>query len=272
MDIKVIATDMDGTFLNQENDYDRERFSKIFTKLQERDIKFVPISGNQYYQIRSFFPHLEQELTIVSENGAYIVEQGKVIKSHRLPLDLVRAVLDYLLKHNLEMELSLCGEKATYILDKVEPEVKDFFAIYSHRLEMIESFHQLPDDHFLKFSFNTPLEMTQKIIDDLHQVMGNQIEAVTSGHGNIDIIARGINKGSAMSYLLKHWGYSPEQLLAFGDGNNDLQMLELAKYGYAMANGSKEIKEITNFRAPDNNKSGVLQVIEEYLEKIEKDN
>lgn len=56
MTIKMIAVDMDGTFLDDQKEYNRERFEKIFRQLQEKGIKFVVASGNQYFQLKSFFP------------------------------------------------------------------------------------------------------------------------------------------------------------------------------------------------------------------------
>lgn len=52
--IRLVAFDMDGTFLNSQNDYDRSRFKRIFKQLQEQGIRVAAISGNQYQQIRSF--------------------------------------------------------------------------------------------------------------------------------------------------------------------------------------------------------------------------
>ena len=54
--IKLVAFDMDGTFLRSDNTYGVERFEKIYRALQEKDIKVVVISGNQYAQLASFFP------------------------------------------------------------------------------------------------------------------------------------------------------------------------------------------------------------------------
>lgn len=54
MDINVFATDMDGTFLTDANDYDRQRFVHVFEALQAQGKRFVAISGNQYDQIKDF--------------------------------------------------------------------------------------------------------------------------------------------------------------------------------------------------------------------------
>ena len=55
-EIKLVATDMDGTFLHNDNTYDVERFKNILSKMNEIDCNFVVASGNQYYQLRDFFP------------------------------------------------------------------------------------------------------------------------------------------------------------------------------------------------------------------------
>lgn len=72
--IKLFATDMDGTFLNNENEYDREHFARLYKKMAERNIKFVIASGNQYYQLKSFFEEYK-DIIYIAENGALIATQ-----------------------------------------------------------------------------------------------------------------------------------------------------------------------------------------------------
>ena len=265
MDIKVIATDMDGTFLNSQMDYNREQFAQLFAKMQEKGIRFVAISGNQYYQIASFFEDYTDKMTIVGENGSYFVENDHFLNSYPLPIEVVRGVLDYLAERQLDDELVLSGEVCAYILARSSPEAIAFFKKYHSKLELVDSFESLPDDRFLKFSFNTPEEETYQIIDDLKAILGDVIDATTSGHGNIDIIGKGKNKGTAMQELLDHWNLSSEQLLAFGDGGNDHEMLELASYSYAMGNAPEATKQVAKHVAPTNDDNGVLSVIAHYL-------
>ena len=70
MTVKVIVTDMDGTFLDDAKQYDRDRFQAQFEQLNARGIEFVVASGNQYYQLISFFPELKDRISFVAENGA----------------------------------------------------------------------------------------------------------------------------------------------------------------------------------------------------------
>lgn len=77
--IKAIAVDMDGTFLNSNNDYDRKAFLELFKKLKAKEVRFVVASGNQYAQISSFFPEIWREITFVSENGGLVFEKGNLL-------------------------------------------------------------------------------------------------------------------------------------------------------------------------------------------------
>lgn len=79
MTIKMIAVDMDGTFLNEEKTYNRERFKIIFQQLKEKKIKFVVASGNQYDQLKSFFPELHREMSFVSEMVRILSLKDKII-------------------------------------------------------------------------------------------------------------------------------------------------------------------------------------------------
>ena len=77
MSVKVIATDMDGTFLNSKGSYDHNRFQRILKQLQERDIRFVVASSNPYRQLREHFSGCHEQLTFVGENGANIISKNQ---------------------------------------------------------------------------------------------------------------------------------------------------------------------------------------------------
>ena len=74
-----------------------------------------------------------------------------------------------------------------------------------------------------------------------------------------------------MTQLLQRWHLTADDLIAFGDGDNDLSMLQLAKYSYAMPNGNANVKATANYLAvTDNNNGGVLATLEGYLDRAEK--
>lgn len=69
MPVKLIAVDMDGTFLNPQHEYNKTRFREQYQQLLAREIKFVVASGNRYYQLKSFFDDIDEQIAYVAEGG-----------------------------------------------------------------------------------------------------------------------------------------------------------------------------------------------------------
>lgn len=235
MMIKLIVTDMDGTFLNTKNDYNRSRFLKLYQQMKKKGMHFVIASGNQYYQLKSFFGDIQDELTYVAENGTWIIDQGREIYSAYLPKEHVRAVLSYL-EHFEDIHLVVCGKKNAYIL-KGNPEFYHETHIYYPRLIELDSFKNIENkDLILKLNFFCPPKKTLEYCQLIQENVGDMVTATTSGHGCVDLIIPGFHKGHALNYLCYYFHVSLNECLCFGDGGNDIEMLKLAKYSYAMEN------------------------------------
>ncbi len=190
--------------------------------MQEKDIKVVVISGNQYAQLASFFPKYQDELIIVSENGALIFEGEKLLREEKIARTEIEKVLDVLVLEGLENATTLCGLHSAYLIKSAPKQYKEEIAIYYHALKEISNFQDLPEDDFVKLALLVPEEKTDQLLEKLNQVTGQLVQAVSSGHGSIDIIQRGVHKGSALEFLSQHFGIAPQEMMAFGDGGNDL--------------------------------------------------
>ena len=81
---------MDGTFLTNNNEYDQERFTRQYEFMKEKGIHFVVASGNQYYQLRSFFPDIHNELAFIAENGLISLIKEKMFLLQNLQKRIFR--------------------------------------------------------------------------------------------------------------------------------------------------------------------------------------
>jgi hypothetical protein len=259
--IKMIAVDMDGTFLNGQMEYDRHRFWKLFKIMKQRDIKFVVASGNQYYQLISFFENRDNEMMFVAENGSYISEYGKAIKVTEFSVKAKQSILEFV-RNKDELINVFCAKDRAYML--TNPERKSFIGQWYHRLEEVSSF-DLITDAMIKFNINCKDEDTYRYIDLIRQSLPAEVDAVTSGHGSIDLIVRGCHKAFGLKLLADKYGISADEMIVFGDGGNDIEMLKMAKYSYAMENAPKNVKESAKFIAPSNEDQGVLTTLEQLL-------
>ncbi len=255
---------MDGTFLRKDNSYDRVRFRKLYKTMKERGIKFVVASGNQYYQLKSFFEGYQEEITYVAENGALIIEEGEEIFSSNIPRDDIMRVAKILEKY-LEVKVCLCGRNSAYVLD-TDKDFYEFASKYYHKIKMVKDFYSI-EDKFLKIATETEPEISIEVLAKLQEAVGSYLEPVHSGHGSIDIILPGINKGKAISMLQRRWGIDPSECMAFGDGGNDIEMLKRVKYSYAMENAGEGVKSVAAYRTASNDLDGVIEVISEYLKQ-----
>lgn len=268
--IRAISVDMDGTFLDENGEYDRARFERIYAELVKQQIKFIVASGNQYYQLKSFFPGKDEELFYVAENGAVIFHQGELRSVNRFEERLVQKILRTLIQDYQDLQVILCGVKSAYLLKAADSNFKTFAKKYYFELLEVDSFDVLPDDTFIKFALDVEVTKTGQIVEDLNQTFNGEIRAVASGHGSIDIIIPGVTKGSAIQQLLNEWRVTPDDLLAFGDADNDIEMLQLTPNSYAMQESSPEVFATAKYIAPSNKEAGVLQVIEDYMEKSQR--
>ncbi|KGF77779.1 Cof-type HAD-IIB family hydrolase [Lactococcus lactis] len=266
--IKAIAVDMDGTFLNSNNDYDREAFLELFKKLKAKEVRFVVASGNQYAQISSFFPEIWREITFVSENGGLVFEKGNLLIKNIIAKPIIQDTLTLLENTSYKVGIILCGVQSAYILKSKNADLKKEAAKYYFALKEIDSFQDLPDDEWVKIALQLEDKNAFSIIDLMNEKNNSQLNAVYSGHGSVDLIANEVNKGNTLKQLLNQREIKPEQFLAFGDSNNDLEMLELAGYSYSMANASEQVNQVAKYQAPSNDENGVISTINALFDKL----
>lgn len=262
--IKLVAVDMDGTFLNGQRDYARDRFAQQYQQLRQRNIKFVVASGNQYYQLKSFFPGRDDELAYVAENGAYVVDKNQEIYCGRLADEAVKQVIA-VISQLPGVSFLVCGRKGASVLAGAGEAFINEMRFYYHRLEIIDDYDQI-DDSVFKFALSYVEDDVTGLMAEITRRLGDIVVPVSSGHGSVDLVIPGNHKASGIRRIQQIYGIADDEVLAFGDGGNDLEMLRHAGYGFAMANGSPAAQAAARYAAPSNNEQGVLAVIDDMLQ------
>ena len=269
--IKLIATDMDGTFLHDDKTYDVERFEAVLKRLNHHNIKFVVASGNQYRLLTSKFPKDYQELTFISENGAHIVSQEEDLVQLFQSHEEIESLVTYVESHFTETIVCLTGEKAAYIPAKTSQETRTFLKLHLPIMTEVEDLLPIPDDQYYKSVVIVPDGHSAPVIEGIKKDLSElNLVPTTSGYGSIDVITRGVHKAWGLEQLNTKWGLTADQIMAFGDNANDIEMLQLAGQSYAMASASDQVKVAAKHVAKSNQEDGVLDVIEAYLDEIEK--
>lgn len=260
--IKLVATDMDGTFLDSNKKFDPE-FIDIFYKLKEKDIKFVIASGNQYYRLYQKFVPLSEYMYFIAENGSYIAKGARELYANIIQPQHVEIVKDIIEKIP-RIFMIMCGRKGAYVLkdySEYRNEVKKYYCSYS----FVDSFDEVQDD-IMKIAIFDPYQRIHEVIDDVKSGLPKELKVVTSGNEWMDIQNKSINKGVGIRFLQKIYDIQAEECAAFGDQMNDYELLQQVKYSYAMENAVQPIKDIAYEVIPSNDKQGVLIKLKEILD------
>ncbi|MCC8023895.1 MAG: Cof-type HAD-IIB family hydrolase [Clostridium sp.] len=196
-----------------------------------------------------------------AENGAFVKERKELVFTADMPKETVNSVID-LCREYPEILNVLCGVDSAYCQrGMVSQEFFELTNIYYHRLKWANDLKEVKDQ-ILKFAPTVPEEKTYFYYDLFCKRLNGKVEPTTSGHGSIDLIMSGCHKASGLKRLAKRWNISPEQCVAFGDGVNDIEMLNYCGHSYAMENAPENVKNAEKYVCPSNEEDGVLVTLE----------
>ena len=275
MDIRVIATDMDGTLLDTKGQLELPRLEKILDKLDQRGIRFVIATGNEIHRMRQLLGHLAERVVLVVANGARIFENNELIQAQTWDDAMVDRALARFRGRECQDQFVVTAMNGGFVkkgtvfteLDKfMTPEMIE--KLYQ-RMNFVDEFDSSLFGGVLKMSMVVGEERLDSVLQEVNDLFNGHVRAVSSGYGCIDILQDGIHKAWGLVELLKRWNLKPEQIMAFGDSENDIEMLELAGISFAMENAEESVKRVATKVAPANSQAGVYKVLENWLERGE---
>ena len=275
MEIKVIATDMDGTLLDPRGQLDLPRLEKILDKLDHRGVRFVIATGNEVHRMRQLLGHLAERVVLVVANGARIFENNELIQAQTWDDAMVERALAHFKGRECQDQFVVTAMNGGFVkkgtvfteLDKfMTPEMIE--KLYQ-RMNFVDEFDSNLFGGVLKMSMVVGEERSDSVLQEINDLFDGHVRAVSSGYGCIDILQDGIHKAWGLVELLRRWNLKPEQIMAFGDSENDIEMLELAGISYAMENAEEAVKRVATKVAPANSQAGVYKVLENWLERGE---
>ena len=254
--IKFIATDMDGTILNSNNEIHAD-FYPMFQSLKEKDIIFAAASGRQYYNLLERFKDIKDDMMFIAENGTFVVYKGKELIVNSLEKNIAKELIE-IGRTIPNSYVILCGKNSAYIESHDERLIKQT-AKYYERYKIVEDLTSIDDD-ILKVTicdFNGSENNSNNYFDEYR----DKVQITVSGEIWLDIVAKGINKGVAINEIQNLLNIDYKETMVFGDYLNDLEMMSSAYHSYAMANAHDTLKKAARFIAKSNDENGVIQAI-----------
>lgn len=275
MTIKLIATDMDGTLLDPKGQVDLPRLEKILDQLEERGIRFVIATGNEIHRVKQLLGHLTERVVLIVANGARIFEGNQLLQAQTWDDDMVNRALEFFKGRECQDQFVVTSMNGGFVKEgTVFTQLENFMTpemieLFYQRMNFVEKLESHLFGGVLKMSLVVGEERSDSVLEEINQLFNGHVQAVSSGYGCIDILQTGIHKAWGLQELLKRWDIKAEEIMAFGDSENDVEMLQLAGIAYAMENADDKAKAVATDFAPSNSQAGVYQVLEDWLEKGE---
>lgn len=267
MDYRMIVLDLDGTLTNRNKEITPKTKEALF-ELKRQGGVIVLASGRPTYGIMPLARELELEKTggyVLSFNGGRIIDcsTGQTVFAKELPVESNEKIIRLSKEHGVNI---LTYEDDLIITPDASDEyVKKEAAI--NKLEVkeikdIESYVNFPVVKFLMLEKGDILQMVEPKVKDY---LGRDYSVYRSEPFFLEILPKGIDKAASLERLLARLDMSREEMIACGDGYNDLSMIEYAGLGVAMENAVLPVKKAADYVTLSNNDDGIAHVVEKFM-------
>lgn len=266
MDQHLIVLDLDGTLLNDEQKI-TDTTKNVLMQAKEAGHQVMIATGRPFRASSIYYDELQLNTPIINFNGAYIHHpKNKSWEAIHSPINM-NVVLDVVDSVNKFQYENLIAEVMDDVYIHVEDEAMlNFFKMGDPRVTMGNLKVNLPEDptSLLIHADEKNVPIIRKHLQEVHAEL---IEHRRWGapFNIIEVVRKGLNKAVGVAAVSKYLNIPRERIIAFGDEDNDLEMIDYAGIGVAMANGIKELKSIANEITSSNNEDGIAIFLKERL-------
>lgn len=268
--IRMVGFDLDGTLLTTDKRL-TEYTEEILKKAISEGIIVLPVTGRPLSGIPGEISGFEGIRYMITSNGARVVKDKKTIHENLLPVEKARKILDIFEDYDTLQDIYYDGQG---YMPKAFIERIGGYVSSPAMVQYMKTTRAPIDDIRVK------LDEENRSLDKIQALFckkGEQKEAweritalgdveVTGAlDKNIEVNAGGVHKGAALLWLAKRLGISREEVMAFGDGLNDVRMLQDAGVGVAMANSIPAVLNAADIKALSNDEDGVAKIMETYV-------
>lgn len=263
--IRLIASDVDGTLVKDSSPYIYPEMLQMIRELKEKDILFCVASGRQYYSIRNMFKEVADDIAYIAENGAHIVYKGQNLKVTQMKREDAKGIVNMYREHEDICECIVSTPKATLM----ETDNREFIELirngYRNKYELV---HNVLDtqEPIIKVSIYSKSGIRSLGENEFIPKWQDKVKATMAGEEWTDFMEKDVDKGNALKFLADYLNISSEEIVAFGDNDNDIGMLKCAGKSYAVSTARDSVKAISDEICPSYSDKGVYHTISKLLQ------
>lgn len=265
--MKLIALDLDGT-LNNDQKQVTPKTKAALMAAQKRGIRVMLASARPspgLYKERDILRLQDYGGILMSYNGGRIVDAAtnKVLLETAMDRKIAKAVLNEL--KNLPVTPILDDGKQFFVTDrngyKVDYECKN----NAMTCDQVADLAEFLDFDPIKILMSVQPEALHQVQRQIADLLPPELTVVQTAPFYLEVIPRSIHKGQGIRDVCRALGIREADVIAFGDAENDIPMLQVAGVGVAMGNAAEKVKAAADFVTDSNNHDGIATALEKFL-------
>ena len=261
MEIKIVFSDIDGTFLTSEHKVTKENETAV-KQLLEKKILFVLVSARMPEAIYPITDKIGIKIPIISYNGGLILnEKEEILFSKTINKEDTENILKEISINYKNITVNYYSGRKWYVKDINDKRVINEMKITNAKAEN-GNFEDLINKNILP---NKILIMSEpNIIEKMEIELGKkfpQLNIIHSSNLLLEIMDKSVTKGKGVEILLKYYGFNQSNCIAFGDNSNDIDMIKFVGYGIVVNNAPDYVKKIAKDVTDSNNESGIYKYL-----------
>ena len=269
--IKAVFLDIDGTLLTDKRSVSQSTIQVINT-LKKKGIIVGLATGRGPRFVLQYMASLSLDLAIVY-NGQYIISREQTLFDNPLSPDAIEGLVNYAQKNKLDLSFGTAAGvsgsgimnagsgQLGYRISRMVPDalVDAIIFIFNRLVRWVRPQKKIEWSSL----FQQPIYQMMMIVSEAETkklaAEFPQLSITRSSPYSVDIISQGMSKLKGIEKAGDHYGFTTDQVMAFGDSTNDVEMLAGVSYSVAMGNGSKKVKDVASYVTASNNEDGIYQ-------------
>lgn len=258
--IKLIASDVDGTLIQDSTPDLYPEMVQTIRKLKEKGILFCAASGRQYESLKNVFRDVAEDIAYIAENGAHIRYRHENISVTPMKREHVEGILQMLRPYYGECETVISTAQGSLVESKNQEFIDLLTYGYHNTFRMVEDALAEKTD-IIKVAVYRKGSIRELGENLFIPAWSSKVKACMAGEEWVDFMDHSVDKGKGLKFLEEYLGVTKEETMAFGDNDNDIGMMLAAGESYAVDTATEEVKKAAGNICPGWREKGVFQII-----------
>ncbi|MDR3321319.1 MAG: Cof-type HAD-IIB family hydrolase [Synergistaceae bacterium] len=261
--VKLIATDLDGTLLDSTGEIPERNF-KIIKEAMAGGVAFTVCTGRMFRSAMRFAEQLGVKLPLICYNGAMLKRlDGEVIWHKPLDLGIAKELLSVFRERGVHVQSYV--DDVVYVRSGGAEAYNEYSRTFGVTGEAVGDDLYNPQSPPTKLLGITGTDKeAESLVPFLSGKFGDEIYVTRSNSNFVEVMNKDVNKAKGLAKLAGIMGIQMCDVMAVGDGENDVEMVAMAGFGIAMDNGAEKIKKAAFRVAPTNDENGVSWAVERF--------